>query len=240
MLETLEWIRGFLFPEVERPYDFVALRHPRDYPLCEGRIVSTSGLDIDVREYEEHFVESQVPYSNALHTALHGKPVCCGPLARFAHGHERLPELARSAAERAGLRGPCTNPYRSILVRGVEAIFALDEAVRIIEAYAPPARPAAEAPNRAGVGHGCTEAPRGLLYHRYATDAEGTILDAKIVPPTSQNQRTIEDDIAGMGKELAELPMPEARALAERAIRNYDPCISCATHFVDLRFESVE
>jgi coenzyme F420-reducing hydrogenase alpha subunit len=240
MLETLEWIRGFDFPEVEHPYDFVALRHPRDYPLCEGRIASTSGLDIDVREYEDHFIETQVPHSNALHTALHGRAVCCGPLARFAHGHTRLPELARSAAERAGLHAPCTNPYRSILVRAVEAIFALDEAMRIIDAYTPPARPAAEVASRAGVGAGCTEAPRGLLYHRYATDAAGTLLDAKIVPPTSQNQRTIEEDIARMGKALTELPLAEARTLAERAIRNYDPCISCATHFVDLRFERVE
>jgi coenzyme F420-reducing hydrogenase alpha subunit len=124
-------------------------------------------------------------------------------------------------------------------VRAVEAIFALDEAVRLIEAYVPPVRPAAEISNRGGTGRGCTEAPRGLLYHRYACDAEGTILDAKIVPPTSQNQRTIEEDIACMGRELAELPLPEARTRAERAIRNYDPCISCATHFVDLRFESV-
>jgi coenzyme F420-reducing hydrogenase alpha subunit len=240
MLETLEWIRGFDFPEIERPYDFVALRHPHEYPLCEGRIASTSGLDIDVREYEEHFVESQVPYSNALHSALHGSAVCCGPLARFAHGHERLPDLARAAAERAGLHGPCTNPYRSILVRAVESIFALDEAVRLIETYVPPVRAAAETANRAGVGSGCTEAPRGLLYHRYVTDAEGTIKDAKIVPPTSQNQRTIEEDVAGIGKELAVLPLAEARRLAERTIRNYDPCVSCATHFVDLRLEHVE
>jgi sulfhydrogenase subunit alpha len=239
-LEMLEWMRGFPFPAVERTYDFVALRHPSEYPMGEGRIVSASGLDIDVREYESHFVESQVPYSNALHTALRGQAICCGPLARFHHGHERLPPLAREAAERAGLGESCTNPYRMILVRGVEAIFALDEAIRIIDAYQPPTRPVADVRLRAGVGTGATEAPRGLLYHRYAIDEAGTILDAKIVPPTSQNQRTMEEDLACMGKELAHLALPEARALAERAIRNYDPCISCATHFLDLRFERVE
>jgi coenzyme F420-reducing hydrogenase alpha subunit len=242
--EMFEWMRGFEFPELDRAYDFVALKHPHEYPLCEGRIVSTSGLDIDVREYESHFVESQVPYSHALQTVLLGGAVFCGPLARFNHDHDRLPALAREAAERAGLRAPCRNPYKSILVRGVEVIFALDEAIRLIEGYVPPTaasvQPGPAAPaHEARVGWGCTEAPRGILYHRYAVDDTATIVDAKIVPPTSQNQRTIEQDIARMGKELAALPLQEARARAERAIRNYDPCISCATHFLDLRFEAL-
>ncbi|MGA3121548.1 MAG: nickel-dependent hydrogenase large subunit [Polyangiaceae bacterium] len=237
--DTIDWMGGFEFPAVDHPYDFVALRHPEEYPLCEGRIVSTSGLDIDVRDYDSRFVESQVAYSHALQTTLDGKSIFCGPLARFHHNFERLPAVARIAAERVGLRPPCTNPYKSILVRGVEVLFALDEAIRIIENVSSPRLPFIQAPGRAGTGFGCTEAPRGILYHRYTIDDEATIADAKIVPPTSQNQRSIEDDLARIGKALAALPLAEARARAERVVRNYDPCISCATHFLDLRFEIV-
>ncbi|MGD0675829.1 MAG: nickel-dependent hydrogenase large subunit [Polyangiaceae bacterium] len=237
--ETIDWVGGFEFPAVEHAYDFVSLRHPERYPFCEGRIASTSGLDIDVSEYDAHFVESQVPYSHALQTTLDGKPIFCGPLARFHHNFDRLPSIARAAAERVGLVGPCQNPYKSILVRGIEVLFALDEAIGIIERYVAPVATSTDPPSRAGMGWGCTEAPRGILVHRYTLDETGAILDAKIVPPTSQNQRTIEDDLARIGKELAALPLAAARARAERAVRNYDPCISCATHFLDLRFESI-
>jgi sulfhydrogenase subunit alpha len=92
---------------------------------------------------------------------------------------------------------------------------------------------------RAGVGHGATEAPRGLLYHRYELDTDGTILDAKIVPPTSQNQLAIEDDLRQVVERYQELSDDELRHVCEQAIRNFDPCISCATHFLDLQIERV-
>jgi sulfhydrogenase subunit alpha len=122
-------------------------------------------------------------------------------------------------------------------VRGVEIIQALDTALTLIGRYVEPAAPALAVPRRAGVGHGCTEAPRGLLYHRYALDSDGAIEAARIVPPTSQNQASIEGDLFELATSLAERPLAEARTSAERAVRNYDPCISCSTHFLDLRIE---
>ena len=234
----LDWCARLTFPDLDREPEYVALQHPDEYPMNEGRIASTGGLDIAVADYEAHFVEEQVPHSTALHSRIvGGGPYVCGPQARFALNAERLSPRAKAAAERVGLTPDCRNPFKSILARGVEVLYAFDEAIRIIESYEPPPAPALEASPVAGRGMGATEAPRGLLYHRYDLDAEGTIEAAKIVPPTSQNQRSIEDDLRSLAATLAELPLEDARARAEHAIRNYDPCISCATHFLHLSIE---
>jgi len=229
---------GFDFPEYEQDYELVALSEPYEYPVDRGRIVSNRGLDIDVSEYDGHFVEEHVAWSNALHSRLRERgSYLCGPLARFALAHDKLSPLAREAAAEAGLDPGERNPFRSIVVRSVELVYAADEALRLIAEYEEPDAPAVEVEPRAGVGHGCTEAPRGILYHRYELDGEGTILDAKIVPPTSQNQRTIEEDLRGVVERHVDTPDDELALLCEQAIRNYDPCISCATHFLELEVE---
>ena len=161
----------------------------------------------------------------------------CGPLARIALNFDRLPPIALEAAKRVGIDPRCKNPFKSLLARAVETVFALDEAIRVIESYVQPERSFVPPVWRAATGYGATEAPRGILYHRYKLHEDGSIEDAKIVPPTSQNQRVIEEDLYRMGKMLAELPKNDARKRAEQAVRNYDPCISCATHFIDLRIE---
>lgn len=233
---ALAWVAGFTFPALEREYELVALRPEHEYPFCEGRIASTAGIDVPASELETHFVEDQVAYSTAprAHTRGRGTSLC-GPLARFTLNAEHLGDTARDAARSVGLVAPCQEPFRSILVRLVEIVQALDEARRIIETYVPPDRPFVAASMRPGVGYACTEAPRGMLYHRYAIDEHGTITDANIVPPTSHNQRAIEDDLRAIAATLASLPHDEATLLAERIVRNHDPCISCATHFLDLR-----
>jgi sulfhydrogenase subunit alpha len=237
-LETVRWVSRFSFPDFERDYEMVALRHPDEYPITEGRLVSTRGLNIAVGEFPEHIVETQVPHSNALHAAIRTRgPYMVGPMARYALNADRLSPLAREAAREAGLGPICRNPFQSIVVRAVELVYACDEALRLIERYEPPDRPAAEVPPRAATGHGCTEAPRGILYHRYTLDGGGTILDAKIVPPTSQNQRSIEDDLRRFVQDRLDLPTETLTWQCEQAIRNYDPCISCATHFLRLEVE---
>ncbi len=234
-LETVRWTSGFDFPELEEDYEFVALSHPDDYPLERGRLVSSRGLDIAAGEYEEHFVEEHVPHSNALHSRLRGRgSYLVGPLARYALNSDRLSAVARDAAAEAGLPAICRNPFQSIVVRSVEILYAFDEALRIIDGYEEPDRPAVDCPPRAGTGFGWTEAPRGMLWHRYSIDAEGAILDARIVPPTSQNQRAIEEDLRDLVRRNLELADEPLRLRCEQAIRNYDPCISCATHFLTL------
>ena len=236
--ETLAWVAGFGFPAFERDYELVSLWHPDEYPMNEGRLRSTRGLDVTAAELLDHIEEHQVPYSSALHARMRGRGTYqCGPLARFAQNAERLRPRAAAAAARVGLDPRQRNPFRMILVRGVETIHALDLAVAIIEHYAPPAEAAVAVPARAGVGHAITEAPRGSLYHRYQIDDAGLIRAATIIPPTSQNQAGIEEDLLAMGDTLAALPLDQATRRAEHAIRNYDPCISCSTHFLRLAIE---
>jgi sulfhydrogenase subunit alpha len=179
-----------------------------------------------------------VPWSNALHSRIVGRgSYLCGPLARFALAHDELSPVARETASEVGLSPDERNPFRSIVVRCVELVYAADEALRLIREYEEPDSPAIETVPRAGVGHGASEAPRGLLYHRYAIDDEGTILDAKIVPPTSQNQKAVEEDLWGVVERSLDLPDAALGLLCEQTIRNYDPCISCATHFLKLEVE---
>ena len=158
-------------------------------------------------------------------------------MARYALNAERLSPLAREAARDAGLPPVCRNPFRSIVVRAIDILYACDEALRLVAAYEPPTRPCVEAAPRAATGYGATEAPRGLLYHRYRLATDGSIEDAKIVPPTSQNQKSIEDDLARFVAPRLALPQAELTWQCEQAVRNYDPCISCATHFLQLRIE---
>ena len=238
--ETVRWVAGFDFPDFEHDYEFVALRHPDEYPLNEGRIASTAGLDIPAAEYDAHFVEEHVRYSNALQSRLKVRGAyLVGPMARYALNAARLAPLAREAARAAGLGAICRNPFRSIVVRAVEIVHACDEALGLIAAYEPPPEPFVETIGRAAIGHGATEAPRGLLYHRYRLTADGTIAEAKIVPPTSQNQKSMEDDLARFVAPRLALPEDELTRRCEQAVRNYDPCISCATHFLRLRIEEV-
>jgi coenzyme F420-reducing hydrogenase alpha subunit len=234
-LATVTVTAGLDFPDYSFDYELVALSEPGLYPIDRGRIVSSRGIDIAVDDYDEHFVEEHVEWSNALHSSVIGRgSYLCGPLARFALAADRLSPLAREAAAGAGLTATERNPFRSIVVRAVELVYAAEEALRLIAEYEEPDAPAVECKPRAGVGYGATEAPRGLLYHRYEIDDEGTILDAKIVPPTSQNQRTIEEDVRGVVERSLDLADDKLGLLCEQTIRNYDPCISCATHFLDL------
>jgi coenzyme F420-reducing hydrogenase alpha subunit len=237
-LETVRLVATFPFPDFEQDYEFVALRHPDEYAITEGRLVSNKGLDIDISEYDEHFVEEHVQHSTSLQSRLKERgPYLAGPLARYSLNFDKLSPLAQQAARDAGLGPVCRNPFQSIIVRSVEILYACEEALRIIEEYEMPDRPAVEVRPRAGTGFGCTEAPRGILYHRYTIDIDGIILDAKIVAPTSQNQKIIESDVDYFVRQNVTLPDDRLTWLCEQAIRNYDPCISCSCHFLRLHIE---
>jgi coenzyme F420-reducing hydrogenase alpha subunit len=237
-VETVTWVAGFDIPDFSHDHELVALRQPGMYPMDGGRLVSTGGLDISAAEFEGAVTERQVPHSHALHAELVGRGrYLVGPLARYALNADVLHPLAHEAAAAGGLPAVCTNPFQSIVVRAVEVVQACAEALDLVTAYEPPARPAVPAAPRAGRGYGWTEAPRGLLYHRYDLDRDGTIRSARIVPPTSQNQDAVEDDLSRFVDANLSMPNPELTWACEQAIRNYDPCISCATHFLDLQVE---
>ncbi len=234
--ELVRWVASIELPDDPQRFTSVALRHPDEYAFNEGRIVSDDGLDIDISEFEQHFQESHIPHANALHCHLHGKPYLVGPLARVNLNYAQLPAEVRSNLEGTGCRFPSNNMFHSALARAVELHFSLVEAIRIMEAYTMPDAPYVEVTPRAGVGFGCTEAPRGFLWHRYELDADGRVVKATITPPTSQNQARIEEDLRislqALGLDKAD---DAIRLRGETVIRNYDPCISCATHFLKVQ-----
>jgi coenzyme F420-reducing hydrogenase alpha subunit/coenzyme F420-reducing hydrogenase gamma subunit len=233
-LDTVRWAATFDFPDLELEHDLLALHEPGRYPIERGDVRSASGLSFAPAEFPAHVTEQQVPHSTALHATLDGRRYLAGPLARYSLNSGSLSPVARQAADEVGLGAQCRNPFRSILVRGVEIVYAVEEALRIIDGYERPDRPAVEVPPRAGTGHGVSEAPRGLLYHRYELDAEGLIRSATIIPPTSQSQGAIEDDLRRLVEANLDRDDASLTALCEQAIRNHDPCISCSAHFLTL------
>ena len=234
-IETVRWAASLPFPDFDFDYEFVALRHPDEYPFNEGRLVSNRGLDIDISEYENNFFEEHVAYSNALHSVnKKGEPYFVGPLARFNLNFDKLSPLAQEISKEVDFVPPVTNPFKSVIARAVETLYACDEAIRIIENMDWNTKPYVDFEMPEGTGYGCTEAPRGILYHRYKVGKDGLIQSAKIVPPTSQNQKQIEKDLYEFVTKYINLPKDELQWKLEQAIRNYDPCISCATHFLKL------
>lgn len=246
LIEPLKWaigasrelalaFGGFDFPDFEYDYTCVSLKHPDEYAIHEGRIVSNRGLDIAVSAFPDHFLEEHVAHSNALHgMTKDGAAYLVGPLARYNNNYDQLSKLAKATAKEAGLGATCKNPFQSIVVRMIETIYACEEALKIATSYEEPDASCVALKPCAGTGHGCTEAPRGICYHRYSLDAAGLITKATIVPPTAQNQKQIEADLRGVVEKNLKLADEKLKWRCEQTIRNYDPCISCATHFLKL------
>jgi len=226
---------GFEFPDFEYDYTCVSLRHPDEYAIQDGGIISNRGLDIAVSGFPDHFLEEHVAHSNALHgMTKEGAPYLVGPLARYNNNFDQLSKLAKATAKDAGLGKTCINPFQSIVVRMVETLYACEEALRIAKSYEEPDASCVSVSPRSGTGHGCTEAPRGICYHRYSLDGDGLITNATIVPPTAQNQKQIEADLRGVVERNLDMADEKLKWRCEQTIRNYDPCISCATHFLKL------
>jgi sulfhydrogenase subunit alpha len=235
--ETIKLVSTFAFPEMEQPYEYVALRHPDYYGIERGTVVSTMGANFPVSEFPSHVKEFHVEHSNALHAHFDGKMYMVGPLARYTLNFSQLSDRCKEAALAVGLGETCRNQFKSIIVRAVEMAYAFEEALRIIDGWTDGAAPSVPVDPKAGEGMGASEAPRGIIFHRYVTDADGIIQDAQIVPPTAQNQPSIEADLKTAAQEWVDMDDHSLTHRCEQAIRNYDPCISCATHFLDLRIK---
>jgi sulfhydrogenase subunit alpha len=237
--EITRWVAGFDFPQFERPYTMVALVHPEEYAMNEGLVTDNRGTAIGVADYEQHYEERQVPHSTALHSVrkTDGLPYFLGPLARVNLSRERLMPAARRLADEVGIAWPSLNPFHGIVARGLELVHAFEEALDIVKTYKPPRPSRIAYDRRSGVGCAATEAPRGLLYHRYALDDGGLVTEAKIVPPTSQNQGQIEDDLRHWLPRILDRDEEQMTRSCEHLVRNYDPCISCSTHFLRLTID---
>jgi coenzyme F420-reducing hydrogenase alpha subunit len=234
----VRWTAGIAVPQDDQAFVSVAASHSADYAIERGDIAVSDGLRIGADAFDRHFVERHEPHSTALFSSYRQQPYLVGPLARLNLNHDRLPERTRALLAETGLVPPSRNLFHSLVARAVEIHFALHEALRLLDGYGLPDSPWVPVTPRAGVATGCTEAPRGLLWHRYEMDDDGRVLNARIVPPTSQNQARIEEDLRlsllGFGLDH---PDDALRLHCEKVIRNYDPCISCATHFLRMKVE---
>lgn len=234
-LDCVKWSVTLPYPDLEIDYEFVALHHPNEYAIIEGDIWSSKGRKLSVAEYENGYIEKHVKHSNALHGyTVDGSTYMVGPLARLNLNHEQLLPIAHKAMKDAGIKLPITNPYKSLIARAIELVQAYEEAILLVKSYKPDGRSFVELKLKAGEGTGATEAPRGLLYHRYRIDDNGLIQFAKITPPTAQNLPRIEADLFALAPKIIAMPEAEATLTAEHLVRSYDPCISCATHFLKL------
>ncbi len=237
-IAAVKWAVALHYPELEIDYEFVALHHPEEYAVINGEIWSSKGSHLSVSEYETRYIEEHVKHSNALHGHIkEDGNYLVGPLARLNLNHAQLLPTAQRALQDNQIKLPITNPYQSLIARSVELVHYYEEAIRIVKAYNPTGPAHLELKLKAGEGAGASEAPRGLLYHRYRIDDQGRILFAKIVPPTAQNLPRIEEDLFALAPQLVAMPQEQAELTAEHLVRSYDPCISCATHFLKLKIE---
>jgi coenzyme F420-reducing hydrogenase alpha subunit len=238
-LATLKLVGAFKAPKFERDPLYVAIKHPIEYGLNEGRIVSTDGIDVPLWGWREAFAEQQHEGSNALHArTTDGRTYMLGPSARVTLNADQLHPLAAEALKTSGLaKQIARNPYWSIAARAVELIHASASALDIVNSYEEPTRPFTPWTARGGETGWGSEAPRGICWHHYDLDDNGKITAAQIVAPTGQNQGMIEQDLAEFAPGVLSLPHAEATVRLEQLIRSYDPCISCATHFLTLEIE---
>jgi coenzyme F420-reducing hydrogenase alpha subunit len=234
---VVRWLATLDLPKMTREANFVSMRHPDEYPMNEGRIVGSRGLDFAATEFEKYVEERHMPHSTALHARINGEPYFLGPLARLNNNLDRLPPETKKLLDDTKIAWPSSNPYHSALARAVEIHLALIEARRLMRAYRQLSKGYVDATVQAGVGMAATEAPRGILWHRYEMDDRGLVKRARIVPPTSQNQAQIEADLTATVHESLTLTDDALRQRLEASIRNYDPCISCSTHFLRLTVE---
>ena len=236
---TLKLVSAFKAPAFERNPLYVAIKHPIAYGLNEGRIVSSDGIDVPLWGWRDAFHEEQHEGTNALHARTNdGKTYMLGPAARVTLNADQLHPIAREALDASGLaKQIARNPYWSIAARAVELIHASAAALDIVDTYEEPGRPFDPWTPRGGETGWGTEAPRGICWHHYDVDDNGHIMGAQIIAPTGQNQGMIEADLSSFAPQVLSLPHAEATIRLEQLIRAYDPCISCATHFLTLEIE---
>jgi len=232
----LEFVLQLPIPEIEYDMIVMSLKGKGEYPIMEGVVANNLGGKFPEEEFEENVQVEQKKYSNALHYRLkNGKPYITGPLARFNLNYDLLAPEVRDVLEEAGYRAPLKNTFQSIIARAAETYHSVLEIRRLIEEYAEPSKPYIEAEIKPGDGAAIVEAPRGMLYHRYKIDGRGRITYANIIPPTTQNYAAMEEDIIKVEDLILKENYEKAKAIVETIIRNYDPCISCSVHAINLK-----
>ncbi len=249
--ETVKIFKRLKFPEFQRPTQYMSLSCDDEYAMYEGDLVVSGGQKTKVSDYKKLFTETVVDYSRAKIAAINGKPYAVGALSRFNNNSAQLNKQAKSVAKELGLNAPCHNPYLNTVAQLVEWVHCLEESIKIMEKILKDGLNTDKVvvsswPKRSemnkikyapGAGIGCVEVPRGSLFHEYSIDETGHITKANCAIPTNQNMGNLEADMRKIVPELLGKKTKEEITLdLEMLARAYDPCISCATHILDVKF----
>ncbi|MFC1810854.1 Ni/Fe hydrogenase subunit alpha [Patescibacteria group bacterium] len=227
---------------LERKTKFVALK-TQDYSFLEGpALCSEGGFCVPEEHFRHQLKEVVIPYSSALAYTLHGEEYMVGALARMNVNFDALHENTQKTAHKYIAKFPSIDVYHNNLAQAIEVLHSIDHSIEILENLKLDQPPNEKLTPKAGEGVGVIEAPRGTLYHYLNVDFAGTVQEAEIVVPTAQNQINIENDIRHLvqgylDKDGENLDKNHVRFEIEKLIRAYDPCMSCATHFLKLNWQ---
>jgi coenzyme F420-reducing hydrogenase alpha subunit len=237
-IETLKSLAGAI-PQFTRETEYISLRCDDEYALYDGDICSSDTGLVSAAEYRRMTNEFVVGHSTSKHCKVNRSSYMVGALARWNNNHDKLGDLAHTAAAALGLAPNCHNPYMNTIAQVVEAAECAVDSVRIIDrllAVGPKDEKPNQEPTRFGTGVGATEVPRGILYHEYTYDNKGRIAKANCIIPTGQNLANIDDDMQKLVPEIIGRSKAEITLQLEMLVRAYDPCISCSVHLLDVEF----
>jgi sulfhydrogenase subunit alpha len=235
---TVELFGTLKIPNFKRPTEYISLKNKSEYALYDGVIASTDAGTTPVENYRAWTNEYLVPQSTAKYTKHVRDSYMVGALARFNNNHEQLSPRAKKAAADLGLKAPCYNPFMNNIAQVVEYIHGVDESIRLIDELLD--RGLREEDRRVlvkgGHGVGAVDVPRGILFHDYTYDKDGICREANCIIPTNQNHANIQKDMEALLPQILDKPQEEIRLTLEMLVRAYDPCISCSTHILRVKF----
>ncbi len=236
--ETVRFFKGLKIPELERETEYISLTSPEEYALYDGNIKSSDNGEVRPSDYLDKVKEFMVTHSTSKHAKSNRDSFMVGALARFNNNHKQLHPKAKEVAEELGLKYPCYNSYMNNVAQVVETVHCFEDSIRLIDDLISDDlkdEKVSLAP-KAGHGVGATEAPRGTLYHEHKLDDDGKITYANYIIPTGQNLANIENDLRALVPNILDQSRDDIILNIEMLVRAYDPCISCATHLMKVKF----
>jgi len=236
--ETVKLFATLQMPNFTRETEYVSLTHPTEYAFIEGDIKSSDTGVVKPMDYQKVVKEKIVKHSTAKHTYNNRASYMVGALARFNNNSKQLHAKARRVAADLKLAAPCHNPFMINAAQIVESVHCYEESLGLLNQLleSPLKDEAVQVKPRAGRGVGVCEVPRGILFHDYTYDENGTMVSANLIIPTGQNLANIEQDIRAIVPQIIDRPKDEIRLTLEMLVRAYDPCISCSVHMLDVKF----
>lgn len=239
MDETIALLKTLPWPQFERETEYVSLQKDDEYAFIDGRIATTDGFTYEIPEYRQVTNEYCVPHSTAKHAKHNRDSYMVGALARFNNNYHQLHPRAKAAAGELGMEPIVANSFLNSGAQAVEMVHCVEDSINLIDELVDRGlkeEPLYQFQGKGGDGVGSCDVPRGILFHSYEIDDEGLIQGANCIIPTGQNYANMEADMRALVPQILDRPQEEITHMMEMLIRAYDPCISCSTHFLDVKF----